>query len=198
VTEQDEQRPDEAFDQHTEEEAFKDEYVRGHIRYWREHALELTRATIAFEHAALKPLAFLNGGALIAAMAFLGAIWDKAKQPNITLLYWCLGLWSIGLILSTVVAFLGYGSQFAFMKAARRKLDLLGTMATVRAKGDRIDEMGTLLEDAHAHILEESEQDKRGKRLRAWAVVCGLTSLAVFIVGVFIALYALRHVTYRV
>jgi len=51
-------------------------------RYKAMHAyvVELVRATVAFEHAAVKPLFILNGGALVVVFALLGAIWNDRGQ----------------------------------------------------------------------------------------------------------------------
>ena len=41
--------------------------------------LEMFRAVAALEHAALRPLLLLNGGAAVALLAFLGSIWSASK-----------------------------------------------------------------------------------------------------------------------
>ena len=49
----------------------------------RAHELELNRATGAFEHAALRPVVILNGGALVAFLSLLGAVWEPDNKPAI-------------------------------------------------------------------------------------------------------------------
>lgn len=76
------------------------------------HNEELTRATAAFEHAAIKPLYFLNGGALVAVLAFTG------KCPGMALgIRYAMFCWLIGLIFATLTTFAGYFSQLSFYKA---------------------------------------------------------------------------------
>ncbi len=43
--------------------------------------IELQRATAAFEHAAIKPLYLLNGGAAVAMLALYGSIAAKLPDP---------------------------------------------------------------------------------------------------------------------
>lgn len=76
------------------------------------HNEELTRATAAFEHAAIKPLYFLNGGALVAVLAFAG------KCPGMALgIRYAMLCWLLGLIFATLTTFAGYFSQHSFYKA---------------------------------------------------------------------------------
>ena len=48
------------------------------------HSMELLRATVAFEHAALKPPMLLNGGAVVVFLALFGAL--KAKSGDVSVI----------------------------------------------------------------------------------------------------------------
>ena len=73
---------------------------------------ELARLTGAFEHAAIRPLYLLNGGALIAVLAFAGNSPGIAPQVVDAMLFWVAGL-----ALATLTTFAGYFSQHSFYKA---------------------------------------------------------------------------------
>ena len=148
-------------------------------RRWQAYRLELTRATTAFEHAAIRPLFLLNGGALIVVMAFLGAIWDDAKQPDLIMLYWSLGFWFVGLVLAAVVTIFGYRSQFAFLKATKKAIDAVDSAAN-----EEPDEV------MYESIREVKTQGELGEKLRTWAESLGVTSLVFFAVGVLLTFRA--------
>lgn len=73
---------------------------------------ELFEATVRFEHAAIKPLYLLNGGAIVAAIAFLGNAPEYATGVVSPL-----KLWIAGLVLATATTGAGYFSQFYFFKS---------------------------------------------------------------------------------
>ncbi len=50
------------------------------LKFSLSHTRDLQKSTAAFEHAALKPLFLLNGGALVVMMAFLGS--EAAPRPG--------------------------------------------------------------------------------------------------------------------
>ena len=83
------------------------------------YAIELLKATVAFEHAALKPLPLLNGGAIIAALTFAG---HTAQHPQLIQpwLKWAIAAWAGGLVAAIAAIFLGYWSQHFFLKASAR------------------------------------------------------------------------------
>jgi hypothetical protein len=88
------------------------------------HELELTRLTAQFEHAAMRPLYLLNGGALIATLTYLGhALSDDKPQPTPWAILTAMALWLLGLFFAGLTAQFGYNSQLNFLKAYRRKLD---------------------------------------------------------------------------
>ena len=87
-----------------------------HINHALESRRQLRQATINFEHAALRVLFLLNGGALIAFLAFLGT--DTAKElTSKGTTDFALAAWLAGLILGGFAALFGYRSQFQFYKA---------------------------------------------------------------------------------
>ena len=83
------------------------------------HEEELTRATVQFEHAAMRPVFLLNGGALIAALTFLGHAHPSASWQILA----ALGAWVFGLSAAGLAAWFGYRSQLCFRKAWSRKIE---------------------------------------------------------------------------
>jgi len=78
------------------------------------------KAVTAYEHSALKACFIVNGGALIAIVAFLGNILSKDKPvPTLTLgwLYASVALWCIGLLLAVAAHAAGYWSQVCFFRS---------------------------------------------------------------------------------
>ena len=76
-----------------------------------DHDLELTRATAAFEHAALKPLYLLNGGALVVYLALLGT-WVSSSKPeypvNLAVAWVAVIVWGVGLVLAVIATGLAF------------------------------------------------------------------------------------------
>ncbi len=83
------------------------------------HELELMRATIQFEHAAMRPAYLLNGGALIASLTYLGHRHDLTMWAIIV----AVALWLFGLLSAGLATQFGYKSQWSFLKAYRQKID---------------------------------------------------------------------------
>jgi len=153
-----------------------------HYKARQAHRLELIRATIAFEHAALKPAFVLNGGAIAVVFAFLGTIWKQSQQiPEARLFVQALGFWGVGLFVSALAWMLGYRSQFAFRKALERKLD--AEHAT--DKGNR--------NEARSKLVEAENEANRGVRLRAWCEGLVIVSLITFLLGVMVCVTALTR-----
>ena len=76
---------------------------------------ELFEATVRFEHAALRPLYLLNGGAAVAAIAFVG------KTPAFAAgVAGPMKLWIVGLMFATGATIAGYFSQLLFFKRGGR------------------------------------------------------------------------------
>ena len=90
--------------------------------------LELVRATVAFEHAALKPLYLLNGGALVVLMAFLGAI-AAANDSNLIISWgyvWAAVIsWAAGLVLAILATAFAFRSQWFFLRARDTELQAI-------------------------------------------------------------------------
>jgi hypothetical protein len=146
----------------------------------RQHELELNKATAAFEHASLQPLTYLNGGALAAFMALIGAIWKDAQSSLvISNVKWALIAWSAGLISAAFSTGMAYRSQRYFSIGARLEREAFEDIAARQAK----------LEDAESQRQEAKRDQNR-------AVGFGLISLFLFILGVlsaFLALGAEQH-----
>jgi len=148
------------------------------------HALESSRqlrqATMNFEHAALKPLFLLNGGALIAFIAFLGS--DAGRIMNRDLVISALVCWAIGLLFAAVAVLYGYGSQFAFYKAHGHNLCLKFKIYEYEPI-----ERPVLEEKARSDYERESNW---GNHRRHKSHVTGVLSLLSFAIGVLFASFA--------
>ena len=120
---------------------------------------KLLDATVAFEHAALRPPYILNGGAAVYVLAFAAQLELKIVGD----LVWPLALWVAGLVLASGATGAGYVSQFQFLKEERRKAE----GETAKAEG----------------------HGKRGVWSRRVAYCCAGASIFVFAVGAGIALY---------
>ncbi len=95
------------------------------LRLEHTHSMELLRATVAFEHAALKPPMLLNGGAVVVFLALFGAL--KAKSGDVSVIdenwvLWAILAWIAGLLSGTFATGKGYYSQLAFRKAHDHQL----------------------------------------------------------------------------
>ena len=93
--------------------------------------LEIFRATVAFEHAALKPPLLLNGGALVGVLTFLGNAWTPLSQAGtveFAVIKWlmlvAMVLWANGLFFAAWATVSGYKSQSAFLEEFRRNRDV--------------------------------------------------------------------------
>jgi hypothetical protein len=144
-----------------------------HMQHRHEVHLELIKATHAFEQRASQLPLTLNGGALIAFFGFLGA---TAKEPTHRIIdvdqALCAAVvWSFGLFVSALVIWLAYHSQYAFLKAARRKTG--ESRASLRGDPD------TALQQAKAH----EEWDDTGYSERKYATILGTIALGCFLLG---------------
>lgn len=77
--------------------------------------LEMFKAVVAFEHAALKPLIWLNGAGALAVMTYLGTL--EPGSPMVSLARLPLALFGIGLAFGVLAGFCGYWSQNRFYQA---------------------------------------------------------------------------------
>ena len=124
------------MDSREQEYQVRFEYLRSRFN----HSLELAKATIAFEHAALRPLYLLNGGAIVAVLAFFGAI--AKEQPSVfreMVLYSLpgFGFWAAGLCAAMKATSAGYRSQLSFYKAANSNIRLLMTECGYDSERDK-------------------------------------------------------------
>lgn len=129
--------------------------------------LEMFKATVAFEHAAIRPLFLLNGGAALATLTFLGSIWQPGgTEAVIQRAGTPLGGFSAGLILAALTAFLGYLSQQRFYQSGGVPERMEGTTP--------------------AKLVQS------GHRYRLLAYLCAGLSLACFVAGLWGGLYILQ------
>lgn len=108
---------------HKPDTDLKSDLDREYIRALRERAAELQKATSEFEHASLKIILVLNGGAAIAALACFGNLVDRGTTFEFRV--WAVSAmlsWAAGLVAATVATRFGYLSQHKFYKAANRKV----------------------------------------------------------------------------
>lgn len=146
-------------------------------------SVELLRATSAFEHAALRPPFFLNGGAAVVFVAFLGAVSASSEArflPDWTLGIWAVVAWIVGLVFSSTATALGYYSQLAFRKATNRAL------AEDKARDDGNQDK------ASKEAQERGKQNHKGYANRRLAELLWAGSLLAFVVGIVLALWAIK------
>jgi hypothetical protein len=152
-----------------------------HYKALREHERALNDATAEFERAALQPLLLLNGGAAVAFVTLLGAIWEKASQRiNLTWAIAAVGIWVVGLLLAAIATIKGYLSQREFEIRARIEREIV----------EEILHMG-----AHPEATrnEMESRRKRAKSHQNWAFGCSLASLMFFAFGVLASFWAIVH-----
>lgn len=131
------------------------------------NGLELFRAVISFADIALKTTFWLNGGAAIAVLAFLGNIWNKQPQPMMFIGFTqTLLLFAIGVALSSCCAGLSYITQRFYCNPPSKKR---------KTKKKDCDEKSSLLAD---------EDDYRYANIACGlAIVFGIASIGFFIYG---------------
>ena len=134
---------------------------------------EMVRATATFEHAALQPLFFLNGGALVATLTLYGALSNRTSTDFGTLRMAILG-WIVGLVLASAAAFLGALSQFSFRKLRSTEVALFEKALGINP--DELRNETVLNRDIGAHA-------GAGRLYRRAAVVSGVASLLAFVVS---------------
>ncbi len=155
------------------------------LRLDHAHSMELLRATVAFEHAALRPSFLLNGGALVVFLALFGAI-KTARFPvagfDEAFALQAMATWGFGLIVAAAANIFGYYSQFSFRRAwdnkveARRQYDRRIKRAKPRIR----------------HALRVYVQDsKKASRQRKAAEVLVVVSAILFIEGFGVALLSI-------
>ena len=143
----------------------------------------MIRATAAFEHAAMRPLFYLNGGALVVYLGLFGALQrnDGAQAAmDFSVGKFAVCLWLLGLLFATFTAFLGVRSQFAFRKLRGQEI--------VQAEI----ELGL-----HTGSPSEAAQDIGGYGGRAVcsrraAVVMGVVSIVLFMAGFWPAFHSIK------
>ena len=128
---------------------------------------EMVRAAAAFEHAALKPLFLLNGGALIATLTLYGAL--KGDRFNFVALVLALVGWVVGLCMAAASAFFAAYSQFAFRKL--RSVDVALEEKRLELKEDRSED---------DLIRDSGRYQQQANCRRSVAVWLGLISLLFF------------------
>ena len=136
--------------------------------------IEMFRAVAAFEHAALRPLLLLNGGAAVALLAFIGQVWPEVISGTLI----AMAIWSVGLALATIATSLGYFSQNTFYKASGHQFEA---------------EDANRVKDIEVESEAKAAQDKlekKGHRYRNYAHLCGILSVICFVAGAWWALYA--------
>jgi hypothetical protein len=158
----------------SEEQNFQVALARLQHRYAMEY--QMIQATAAFEHAALRPLFFLNGGAAAGFTALYGAL-----QPGPGSAYFfrlAIITWVVGLLLASTAAFAAAYSQFNF-----RKYRSVQVSVEERAVGISVDRSDW----AKASDYAETAQFYR--RVAVWA---GAGSLLLFIVALVPAVKAVE------
>jgi hypothetical protein len=131
---------------------------------------EMVRATAAFEHAVLKPLFLLNGGALIATLTLYGAL--RGDRFNFLALLLAILGWVVGLCMAAASAFFAAYSQFAFRKL--RSVEVALEEKRLNLKEDRSED---------DLIRDSGRYQQQGNCRRQVAVGFGLISLLFFLIS---------------
>ena len=139
---------------------------------------EMIRAINAFEHAALRPLFLLNGGALVVYLGLFGALRRADRSEQV--IDWATGrlavsVWAVGLVCATLATFFAAWSQFAFRKQRGREVDREEIRLAISNKKES--EIADKIKSA----------DKVANRARVVALVLGFASIALFLRGLWLA-----------
>jgi hypothetical protein len=140
---------------------------------------EMIRPMAAFEHAALRPLFLLNGGALVAYLTLFGAL--GKDEFEFLFLALAVGGWVFGLCLATLAAFFAALSQFAFRKHR-------GTEVVLEEKLLNISRDPRSEEELNRGIGKHGGQ---ADSYRCIAILVGLASLLFFVVALIPAFLAI-------
>jgi len=145
------------------------------------HLLEMVKATVAAEHAALRPPFLLNGGALVVYLALYGGVRQEhgASLLDPTWAKVSMSVWIVGLLAATLATAFGYYSQFAFRRHRDQESD-----AEEQRELNNLEEAGRLR-------CESDRNADRGNSRRRVAEITILFSLAAFITGVVTAMVSL-------
>ena len=145
---------------------------------------EMIRATTAFEHAALRPLFILNGGALVVYLGLFGALRKNEAMPDAIIDFsvgkFAVGIWIAALLLATIAAILGALSQFAFRKLRGQEI--------VQAEI----ELGLYTGLASEAAQASGKYGAQAVCYRQTAVVVGVFSLALFMAGFWPAFQSIK------
>ncbi len=139
--------------------------------------LELIRATVAFEHAALRPTFLLNGGALIAVLTFLGHAWTRDGSwvaINKVSMIWAIISWALGVFTAGAATFFGYTSQHEFLLWFRHRG--YGDDAAEKADHEQTDpnkaeSLKTETEKEYANARKHCKKANQARRCWLWAIM---------------------------
>jgi hypothetical protein len=157
---------------------------------FRAHEALLNRATAEFERAALQPLSLLNGGAMVAFLTLLGAVWGKSQTSlDLAAAKVALVVWSGGLLLAAVATSFGYLSQRQFARMSRLERQIV----EARLQDGSIPEI-LKLPDVYQAKVRASKAVMRAQAFQWCAYISAVSSLGAFIAGAFRALVAVTSV----
>jgi hypothetical protein len=155
-------------------------YALERYKALRAHELLLNRATAEFERAALQPLFLLNGGAVVAFLTLLGAVWGKPPTSlNLQMAKEALVAWCIGLLGAAIATSFGYLSQRRFAMSSRLE----------REEVEAALSKGLVPSGASPVVTKSSAKVPKLLQRSAYIFACG--SLGAFIFGAFRALAAI-------
>ena len=139
--------------------------------------IELMKFESTFEHASLKPIFLLNGGALVAYSTFLVA---NLKQETVVSFYVLAAAiaWAFGLVLATVATLFLYHSQWFFRRAAARKVEAI--------EAEQDSDHGSSVKLCEATSFSDKGQKSRTRA--KWVIA---VSILFFLVGVLLASVAI-------
>jgi hypothetical protein len=161
----------------------RSELERERLKARDQRELELLRATNTFEHAAIRPLVLLNGGAIVAVLTFVGHIMGEEtayRYLDRQAIKFAFILWALGLVAAYAATTLGYFSQHGFLneaQATRRSIE-----ADLRDDTETRDKASS----------SAGQFGKDGDRYRNYAYTAGILSVLSFLCGVAFAARALQ------
>lgn len=145
-----------------------------HLKHLYGLEYEMIRATAAFEHAAIRPLFILNGGALVVYLGLFGAL--NRNDGAAAAIDWSVGrfaawLWITGLVFAALAVFSGALSQFSFRKLRSQEI--------VQAEIELGLHSGATVDAAQA----SGKYGCQGSSYRKASIAMGIVSIIFFIFG---------------
>ena len=99
-------------------------------------AAEQLRGLVDFARDVLKLVTLINGGAAIALLAFAGVVRSTQSSDSSldgSLIIWAIGVFTVGVLLSSIGAVIGYKTQYKYFQEASGNVPVGGSKCWHRA-----------------------------------------------------------------